>query len=299
MRKLIFSILLASAAASPALAQDQDHGRWHHDEAQGDRAQAREERSQVREQAREERSSRPDTARVEQQVQVQQQPQPEARRQQWQSGNTGGQQQTEVRQQWQGRGNFDGRRNTGQAQVQSQPVQVDGRWDRNDRGTWNRGDLRQGERVTPNVMRDRNPVIVNDPRWQGQRTDGNRWQGQRTDGNRWAQSGQQWSGSRYSGNWNRDWRNDRRYDWRRYRDSHRSIFHIGIYYDPFGYGYRPFDIGYQLYPSYFSQQYWIDPAQYGLPYPPPGTQWVRYWNDALLVDMYTGQVVDVVRGFFW
>ena len=26
---------------------------------------------------------------------------------------------------------------------------------------------------------------------------------------------------------------------------------------------------------------------YELPYPPPGTQWVRYWNDALLVDMYT------------
>jgi hypothetical protein len=26
---------------------------------------------------------------------------------------------------------------------------------------------------------------------------------------------------------------------------------------------------------------------------------VRYWNDALLVDMYTGEVVDEIRGFFW
>ena len=94
---------------------------------------------------------------------------------------------------------------------------------------------------------------------------------QTRDTSRWAQSGQQWSGSRWSGNWNRDWRNDRRYDWRRYRDNHRSIFRIGIYYDPFGYGYQPFDIGYQLSPAYFGQQYWIDPGMYQLPYPPPGT----------------------------
>ena len=38
---------------------------------------------------------------------------------------------------------------------------------------------------------------------------------------------------------------------------------------------------------------------YGLPYPPPGKQWVRYWNDALLVDTYTGEVVDSIQGFFW
>jgi Ni/Co efflux regulator RcnB len=102
-----------------------------------------------------------------------------------------------------------------------------------------------------------------------------------------------------SGGWNRDWRNDRRYDWRGYRDRHRSIFHIGIYYDPFGYSYRPFNIGYRLQPYYYGQQYWIDPAMYSLPYPPPGTEWVRYWNDALLVDIYSGEVVDVIHGFFW
>jgi Ni/Co efflux regulator RcnB len=99
--------------------------------------------------------------------------------------------------------------------------------------------------------------------------------------------------------WNRDWRNDRRYDWRHYRDRHRSRFHLGIYYDPFGYGYQAFNIGFQLSPAYYGQNYWFDPGMYGLPYPPPGTQWVRYWNDAVLVDVYTGQVVDVIRGFFW
>ena len=106
--------------------------------------------------------------------------------------------------------------------------------------------------------------------------------------NRWA-----------GGGWHRDWRHDRRYDWRSYRDRHRSTFRLGIYFDPFGYGYRSFNIGYRLQPLYYGQQYWFDPALYGLPYPPPGTQWVRYWNDALLVDVYTGEVVDSIHNFFW
>lgn len=106
--------------------------------------------------------------------------------------------------------------------------------------------------------------------------------------------------NRWAGNtWNRDWRNDRRYDWRDYRNEHRSIFRLGIYYDPFGYGYQQFNIGYRLAPVYFGEQFWIDPAMYELPYPPPGTQWIRYWNDAVLVDMYSGEVVDVIHGFFW
>jgi Ni/Co efflux regulator RcnB len=99
--------------------------------------------------------------------------------------------------------------------------------------------------------------------------------------------------------WNRDWRHDRRYDWRDYRNHHRSTFHLGIYLDPFGYGYQPFGIGYQLMPAYYGQRFWIDPGMYGLPFPPPGAQWVRYWNDAVLVDMYTGQVIDVINNFFW
>ena len=100
--------------------------------------------------------------------------------------------------------------------------------------------------------------------------------------------------------WNRDWRRDNRYDWRRWRDDHRSRFHIGIYYDPFGWGYQPFSIGWRLWPNYYSSQYWIsDPWDYQLPYAPPGTQWVRYYNDVLLIDLYSGEVVDVIHGFFW
>ena len=290
MRKVILSILLAGAAATPAVAQDRG------DDGQDGRQHAREARQERHEQAREQRSEAPhDFGRgrqQEQQAQPQAPPPPpqqvEARRQQWQGGNSGGAQQGEAQQQrWQRRGGFDGRGNV-QADVAPQQEQLrrDGsRWsgDRSgwtgnrdaQTGTWSRGDLRQGDRATPNVMRDRNGTIVN--------------QSQQTQNRRWS----------HSGTWNRDWRNDRRYDWRRYRDSHRSIFHIGIYYDPFGYNYRRFDIGYRLQPYYYQQQYWIDPGMYQLPYPPPGTMWVRYWDDALLVDTYTGEVVDVIRNFFW
>jgi Ni/Co efflux regulator RcnB len=172
--------------------------------------------------------------------------------------------------------------------VQQQQVeQSRQRWN-GERGNWNRGDQTQ-------------QVEQSRQRWSGDRTT---WSGRSGDyrqqqviqqqvqnRSRWANN----NGSR----WNRDWRSDRRYDWRGYRNSHRSIFHIGAYFDPFGYGYQQFDIGYQLQPVYFGQQYWIDPAMYSLPYPPPGTTWVRYWNDAVLVDMYSGQVVDVIHDFFW
>lgn len=100
--------------------------------------------------------------------------------------------------------------------------------------------------------------------------------------------------------WNSDWRNDRRYDWRRYRDYNRSLFYLGSYYDPFGYGYNRFQIGWSLWPSYYGQNYWInDPWQYRLPPAYGPYRWVRYWDDALLVNVYTGEVVDVLYSFFW
>jgi hypothetical protein len=100
--------------------------------------------------------------------------------------------------------------------------------------------------------------------------------------------------------WSRNWHNDRRYDWRRHRDRHRSIFRIGFYYDPFGWNYRRWGIGSFLYPSYFGSRYWLnDPWQYRLPPAYGPYRWVRYWDDALLVNIYTGEVVDVMHNFFW
>lgn len=100
--------------------------------------------------------------------------------------------------------------------------------------------------------------------------------------------------------WSNHWRSDRRYDWRRYRDHNRSIFRFGRYYDPYGYGYRRFSIGFSLFPSYYQSNYWLnDPWMYRLPPVYGPYRWVRYYDDALLVNIYTGQVVDVVHSFFW
>lgn len=102
--------------------------------------------------------------------------------------------------------------------------------------------------------------------------------------------------------WRRDWRNDRRYDWNGYRNQNRVIFRVNPYYSPYGYGYsyRRFGIGSVLDSLLFGRNYWIsDPWQYRLPPAPPGYQWVRYYNDVILVDTWNGRVVDVIYDFFW
>ena len=100
--------------------------------------------------------------------------------------------------------------------------------------------------------------------------------------------------------WRSEWRRDRDYDWRRHRDRNRSLFRVGFYYDPFGYHYRRFGIGASLWPGYYSRNYWLnDPWQYRLPYVSGPYRWVRYWDDALLVDLRTGRVVDAIPRFFW
>jgi hypothetical protein len=283
MRKIFLSLLLASVAASPAIARpghddgDKNQSQAHEqhqqggrgDRSNGDRSNGGGDNGQrphfeMRQQVRQQDAYRGggggfDRSRFErvqqQQVQVQQQYQQQPQQQAY--DRRGG---------WnRDRSNWSGERSNwnGGAAVQVQQSERSGSWAR-DRGSWSQnrdGDYRQRQ-ADQSQYRDRT---------------------------RWANSG----------SWDRNWRNDRRYDWRHYRDRHRSVFHLGIYYDPFGYGYRSFDIGYRLMPAYFGDQYWIDPALYGLPYPPPGAQWVRYWNDAVLVDMYSGEVIDVIRDFFW
>ena len=102
--------------------------------------------------------------------------------------------------------------------------------------------------------------------------------------------------------WDRTWRNDNRYDWQRWRYQNRSLFNVGRYYSPYGYshGYNRFSIGFRLGSPLYSSRYWIaDPWAYRLPPAYAGTRWVRYYDDVLLVDLYTGEVVDVIYDFFW
>jgi len=131
--------------------------------------------------------------------------------------------------------------------------------------------------------------------------------------NRGPNNGPGWNGNRGPGNpgmnaprgdyrrWTQDWRRDNRYDWQRYRTSNRMAFHIGRYNPPYrGYAYRRLSVGLFLQPLFYSQGYVIyDPYNYRLPAVYGPYQWVRYYDDALLVDTYTGEVVDVLYDFFW
>ena len=130
--------------------------------------------------------------------------------------------------------------------------------------------------------------------WQGDRrtdTHGTR-DGRHTD-NRYRQDHRRWD--------NHGWRNDNRYDWYRHRAANRSLYNIGRYYAPHrGYSYSRINIGFRLGSQLYSNRYWInDPFRYRLPDVYGPYRWVRYYDDALLVDVYSGEVVDVIRNFFW
>lgn len=102
--------------------------------------------------------------------------------------------------------------------------------------------------------------------------------------------------------WNRDWRRDRRYDWNGYRGYNRTAFNLPRYHAPRGwaYGYRRFGLGISLNSSLFARSYWIeDPEYYRLPPAYGPYRWVRYYNDALLVDVRSGHVVDTIYDIFW
>jgi hypothetical protein len=69
---------------------------------------------------------------------------------------------------------------------------------------------------------------------------------------------------------------------------------------PPGYGYRRWGIGMVLPPLFLvPTYYYADYAGLGLPPPEPGFQWVQYGPDLVLVNVATGQVVDVAYGVFY
>eukprot|EP01037_Dinobryon_pediforme_P014720 gene14720-14845_t len=53
-------------------------------------------------------------------------------------------------------------------------------------------------------------------------------------------------------------------------------------------------VGERLPYLFLSDIYYIDFGPYGLPRPPYGYRWVRFGPDVLLVNVYTGEIVDVV-----
>lgn len=96
----------------------------------------------------------------------------------------------------------------------------------------------------------------------------------------------------------RDARQEAREDWRDYRQSHRDVYRAGRWNAPFRY--TAWNRGQQLRPAYYSSRYYIsDPYRYRLRAPGRDLRWVRHYNDVLLVNVRTGRVMEVNRGFFW
>ena len=100
------------------------------------------------------------------------------------------------------------------------------------------------------------------------------------------------------------WDHDRpHWDQHRYPHMFRSHhrFHRGRFFWPRGFGFREFAFGeflppiFWTSPDYLIEDWW----DYDLPYPPPGYEWVRAGDDALLVDEYDGRIVQVIREIFW
>ena len=77
-------------------------------------------------------------------------------------------------------------------------------------------------------------------------------------------------------------------------------FHAGLYRAPRGYVYRRWVFGERLPGIYFATDFWItDFLAFDLFAPPDGLVWVRYGPDALLIDRYTGEIIQVDYGVFF
>lgn len=77
-------------------------------------------------------------------------------------------------------------------------------------------------------------------------------------------------------------------------------FHAGLYRAPPGYQYRRWVFGERLPAIYYARDYWLtDFLAFGLFGPPDGYVWVRYGPDALLIDEYTGEIIQVDYGVFY
>lgn len=310
MRKALIGLILAATAMVPAAANAQRH----HNDGDGDRSgwsgrndggnnnggnrgESRAARIEARNEARQSQNQ--------QQQQVQQQQQQVVERQRGDGGNRGG---------WNRGGGGNGGNNGGGERRSWNGGGGDN--GARERGNWNRGDGGRTRNNQQSIYPQAWQGNPNDPRLQHyreleQRNQNNYRRGDR-DRRDWrndqdGRNDRNWRDGRRGddrnrrGDWNRGWRNDNRYNWSGWRNQNRNRYHLSPYYSPYrNWRYQRFSIGLFLDSLFYDQRYWIgDPWEYRLPPAPYGTQWVRYYDDVILVDIYTGEVVDVIYDFFW
>jgi len=91
------------------------------------------------------------------------------------------------------------------------------------------------------------------------------------------------------------------------RPTHRPIYgwnhhryRAGPFRYPAGFGYRRWSVGQSLPSLLFSSAYYFtNYAVLGLDSPPYGYQWVRYGPDVMLVNIRTGEILDVINNAFY
>lgn len=77
-------------------------------------------------------------------------------------------------------------------------------------------------------------------------------------------------------------------------------FRAPAYRPPRGFYVRRWRFGERLPSIFWAQSYWLTNfLAFGLMPPPPGTIWVRYGNDALLIDRFTGEIIQVRYDVFY
>jgi Ni/Co efflux regulator RcnB len=121
--------------------------------------------------------------------------------------------------------------------------------------------------------------------WNGRwdRNDRDRWDRHDRDRDRRRGDHPYWSRGRYPFSYHSD---------RRYRGR--------VWVAPPGFYVRSWSYGDYLPWGWYGPSYRLDDwMAYGLPWPPPGYDWVRVGPDVLLVDRFTGRIVQVVRMVFW
>lgn len=148
----------------------------------------------------------------------------------------------------------------------------------------------RGQQAQREAQRDSRPDF---------RRDNDRRDFDRSDNRRWDNDNRRWDNNRPGFN------NRPGYDNRRYSNYYRnwnsaSRYRAGAYYRPSGYYYRRWTYGDVLPSLFWGNRYWLNNYYaYDLPPPPVGTIWVRYGDDALLIDRYTGEVIQVSYSVFW
>jgi hypothetical protein len=145
----------------------------------------------------------------------------------------------------------------------------------------------------------------------GNRRDGDWHDGRRDyrrDRSHWRRDDWRWSYGGWNGwdnndfrRWDHRWRGNRNYNWADFRRGNHFHFRLGPYFAPYrSHRYSRLQTGFYLDSLFFQPRFFLNnPWSYRLPSVYGPYQWVRYYDDVMLVDIYTGEVVDVIYDFFW